>query len=224
MPAGSHAGRRNLASIRVSTAHTCRTCRTCHLCPLCVWCHWAGLLLAGDWPSLCPAPSTLLLLLLGSAQHRHQHSPTFRENTQTKLNICTWNFTYQFALTYSHISNARPLSPLHAARCLSSAPRMRTLRGPQGAGSGSGPRYANVRGDRTGLSRHNIAGPRARPRHVRGSRYAHHHYDGVTVTLCMLSLEANVQQWISRYEYLLYVDNMKLRIRYDITMKHTNSM
>ena len=149
---------------------------------------------------------------------------TFRENTQTKLNICTWNFTYQFALTYSHISNARPLSPLHAARCLSSAPRMRTLRGPQGAGSGSGPRYANVRGDRTGLSRHNIAGPRARPRHVRGSRYAHHHYDGVTVTLCMLSLEANVQQWISRYEYLLYVDNMKLRIRYDITMKHTNSM
>ena len=151
---------------------------------------------------------------------------TFRENTQTKLNICTWNFTYQFALTYSHISNARPLSPLHAARCLSSAPRMRTLRGPQGAGSGSGPRYANVRGDRTGLSRHNIAGPRAWPRHVRGSRYAHHHYDGVTVTLCMLSLEANVQQWISRYEYLLYVDNMKLRIRYDITitMKHTNSM
>ena len=157
----------------------------------------------------------------GPDTNTHQ---TFRENTQTKLNICTWNFTYQFALTYSHISNARPLSPLHAARCLSWAPRMRTLRGPQGAGSGSGPRYANVRGDRTGLSRHNTAGPRARPRHVRGSRYAHHHYDGVTVTLCMLSLEANVQQWISRYEYLLYVDNMKLRIRYDITMKHTNSM
>ena len=220
LPAGSHAGRRNLASIRVSTAHTCRTC---HLCPLCVWCSlgWAaaGWRLAESLPSSQPAAAAAGL----SAAQTPTLTKPF-EKTLKQINICTWNFTYQFALTYSHISNARPLSPLHAARCLSSAPRMRTLRGPQGAGSGSGPRYANVRGDRTGLSRHNIAGPRARPRHVRGSRYAHHHYDGVTVTLCMLSLEANVQQWISRYEYLLYVDNMKLRIRYDITMKHTNSM
>ena len=94
----------------------------------------------------------------------------------------------------------------------------------QGAGSGSGPRYANVRGDRTGLSRHNIAGPRAWPRHVPGSRYAHHNYDGVTVTLCMLSPEANVQQLISRYASIHRQYESADKICNDVTMKHTDSM
>ena len=103
LPAGSHAGRRNLASIRVSTAHTCRTC---HLRPLCMCLVFTGLgccwLATGRVSA--QLPPHCCCCWAQSAHHTNTHQ-TFREYTQTKLDICTLNFTYRFALTYSHISN-----------------------------------------------------------------------------------------------------------------------
>ena len=102
LPAGSHAGRRNLASIRVSTAHTCRTC---HLCPLCMCPVFTGLgccwLATGRVSAQLPPHCCCWAQRSPDTTDTHQ---TFREKTQTKLDICTWNFT--FALTYSHISIA----------------------------------------------------------------------------------------------------------------------
>ena len=65
------------------------------------------------------------------------------------------------------------------------------------------------------------------PGHVtcRGSRYAHYDYDGVTVTLCMLSPEANVQQLISRYTSIhRQYESADIKICNDVTMKHTDSI
>ena len=59
------------------------------------------------------------------SHHTNTHQ-TFREYTQTKLDICTLNFTYRFALIYSQIfsSYARPLSPLQQGVC----PRLLRMR------------------------------------------------------------------------------------------------
>ena len=176
LPAGSHAGRRNLASIRVSTAHTCRTCR---LCPLCVWAgvHWAGLLLAGDWPSLCPAPTPLLLL--GPAQPSTLTlTKPFQKTLKTRylhmefhISICTDIFAHIYC-------NARPLSPLQQGVCprLLRMRRSRVRRAQAPAPGRDMPMSAETELDcLVTTSRGHVPG------HVtcRGSRYAHYDYDGV---------------------------------------------
>ena len=78
------------------------------LSTLCLgWCSlgWA----AAGWRLAESLPSSHTTAAAGpsAAQHTNTNThQTFRENTQTILDICTLKFTYRFAMTYSHISIA----------------------------------------------------------------------------------------------------------------------
>ena len=86
--------------------------------------HWAGLLLAGDWPSLCPAPTTLLLLLGPAQPSTLTLTKPFQKTLKTRylhieiqVSICTDIFAHIYC-------NARPLSPLQQGVC----PRLLRMR------------------------------------------------------------------------------------------------